>query len=1093
MKTSTKQNATNYTPSVNIIRDAERELLYYPTPNAERVVHQIANDFKQGVRSFNVIGSYGTGKSSLLYAFEQTLQGKQRYFEVSLVPSPAVKFINFVGEYRSIIDIFAEQFNIDPQVASNTPQAILSEVFNEYREIGKGPQMANEPLLILVIDEFGKFLEYAANNKPERELYFIQQLTEFINNVSYNFCLITTVHQNFDAYAYSLADTQQKEWSKVKGRFREITFNEPVEQLLILMARHLDGTNAATGKSQAALEIAKQTKVLRLEELLSREIADKLYPLDMLSAIVLTISLQRYGQNERSLFSFLQATDHTGLDSFEPTTANPFYNVANVFDYLTFNYYSYLNSRHNADYLAWLGMRLALESVERCFSEEAEPYEKLVKVIGLLSLTMPQNAILDKAFLKQYGQTCLGLENVVQLLDHLVQRNIIQYRAYKTRYVPNEGTDLDIQSAIRQADVDAIRDVATILQRYYHLPSVLAKMYTYENGTPRLFEYHISERPIDRLPTGEVDGYINLIFNPSLTLDSVKQHSTAQQEAIIYVYYQNTEPIREQLEEIERTQKVIERNPDDRVAVRELNKLLQHHKTLLNHYIIDGLLQDKTIDTPAIWVFQGKEEEVRSRRDLNKLLSQVCYSIYKDTPRFKNELINRYKISASMHSPKRNFLQRLVSHWNEPDLGFDKDRFPPEKTIYLTLLKENGLNPNRPEVWSNTAQAAYQPEIAKDSSFRKLWDACEAFLSNSKQSRRSVAELVDKLSKKPFKLKQGLIDFWLPTFLFIKRDDFALFEEGIYVPKITSDILELINKSPQRYSIKAFGLDGVRLDLFNSYRHLLKQSTELPLGSQAFIESIKPFLTFYRDLPDYVKHTKRLSKEAIAVRETIAQSKEPEKTFFEDFPLALGCSIDSLQQSRESIENYISRLQDAIRELRTSFDELVNRFEKFILDEYVGTKMPFQEYRAGLKARFQNVRTHLLLANQKTFVQRLNSPLDDRKAWLNSIAQAVVGKPLDAFRDDDELRLYDKFKRLIRDLDNLTSLSSEDINPEKEAVFSVEITSFVDGVSKELVRMPASKKTQVDEVESVIRKELQGDNDVNIAALTNILKDLLKK
>jgi hypothetical protein len=30
----------------------------------------------------------------------------------------------------------------------------------------------------------------------------------------------------------------------------------------------------------------------------------------------------------------------------------------------------------------------------------------------------------------------------------------------------------------------------------------------------------------------------------------------------------------------------------------------------------------------------------------------------------------------------------------------------------------------------------------------------------------------------------------------------------------------------------------------------------------------------------------------------------------------------------------------------------------------------------------------MLLSNQKTFVQRLDSPLDDKKAWLNSIAQA---------------------------------------------------------------------------------------------------------
>ena len=54
--------ANTYTPSVNIIRDANRELVYYPTPNAVRVVNQISDDFKTGRRAFNIVGAYGTGK-----------------------------------------------------------------------------------------------------------------------------------------------------------------------------------------------------------------------------------------------------------------------------------------------------------------------------------------------------------------------------------------------------------------------------------------------------------------------------------------------------------------------------------------------------------------------------------------------------------------------------------------------------------------------------------------------------------------------------------------------------------------------------------------------------------------------------------------------------------------------------------------------------------------------------------------------------------------------------------------------------------------------------------------------------------------------
>ena len=360
-----------YSPSVNIIRDANRDLVYYPTPNARNVVNQLANDYKKGIRAFNVVGAYGTGKSSLLWALEQsfyaaTQPNRKRFFDVNLVGDPAVEVVNFVGEYASIIKTFAERFGVASREAGQSPY-ILSEIFNRYHDLGE--RGAGQPLLVLVIDEFGKFLEYAVQHEPEHEFYFLQQLAEFANNTDHNICLITTVHQNIDAYSFSLNDTQRKEWTKVKGRFREITFNEPVEQLLLLAGDHLaDGRtppDAATKASTlTALDLAQQSKSTKLDAVSAPGIALNLFPLDLLSATALTLSLQRYGQNERSLFSFLESTDHTGMARVRLSATNPFYNVANVFDYLTFNFYSYLNSRDNRDYAAWMGMRATLEKVK---------------------------------------------------------------------------------------------------------------------------------------------------------------------------------------------------------------------------------------------------------------------------------------------------------------------------------------------------------------------------------------------------------------------------------------------------------------------------------------------------------------------------------------------------------------------------------------------------------------------------------------------------------------------------------------------------------------------------------------------------------
>jgi hypothetical protein len=400
-------------------------------------------------------------------------------------------------------------------------------------------------------------------------------------------------------------------------------------------------------------------------------------------------------------------------------------------------------------------------------------------------------------------------------------------------------------------------------------------------------------------------------------------------------------------------------------------------------------------------------------------------------------------------------------------------------------LKENGISPIR-------ENATDVISIDKKSSFFKLWRASEDFLESAKSEQLKVSELSELLSKRPFKLKQGLIDFWVPTFLFLKRDDFAVFGENSYIPNLSEENLELIAKYPEKYSIKTFDIEGVKLDIFNSYRTFLNIATEQKFDNNSFIETIKPFIVFYKQLPEYSKNTKRLSPSAIKIRKAIANSKDPEETFFEAFPSALGLTLSSLQQDKSKLQNFTTSLQDGVRELRTAYDELVKRFEDFICNEFVGKTADFDEYKEYLQKRFSKLKKHMLLSNQKTFVQRLDSPLDDRKAWLNSIVQAVTGKTLEAFSDEDEILLYERFKSMILELDSLTKISKSDIDESKEEVIGVKIDSFFSKIDPKVVRIPKSKSKEIEQLKNELKNKLGKDNTSNIAAVLNLLKELLQ-
>jgi len=1071
----------NYSPSINIIRDADRTFSYIPTPNAHKVVNQIVLDFRSGLRAFNIIGSYGSGKSSFLLALEQTLHKKSVFFNANFNKYQSFDIIKIVGSFSPLISVFADYFNIKDK--KNLSDLIFLEIFAKYKKVHK-----SAPLLFIAIDEFGKFLEYAAQNNPDEELYFIQQLAEFVSNPEYNIVLITTIHQSFESYGFALSTNQRQEWAKVKGRFREIPFNEPIEQLLFLASEFIDkkiSFSIDLKKLEKSFDIFEATKAFQYTENYSQKISKRIFPLDTLAANTLTLAIQRYGQNERSLFNFLESTDHTSLNHYRNTQSG-FYSLANVFDYLHFNFYNYLNSPYNPDFANWATIKSALELVERVFDDNILTFNKLVKTIGLLNIFSSSGSDLGEKFLCEYAELCLDISNPIDFINKLLGKNIIRFRNHSRRYIPFEGTDLDIQGALIEAanKISLGSDLVTLINRYCTFNNKTAKAYSYETGTKRSFEYIISETPIIRVPEGEVDGYINLVFSEYLSTKDIITYSSNQPEAILYGFYNNTKSIQDHIIEIEKTQSVINENLDDKVAKRELENILQHHINLLNHSIEDTAFGVKGEVT---WIWKGEVKVIESSRSFNKLLSIICFDTYFATPVFKNELINKQKISSQAHSAKRGYIRALTNNWQDPDLGFGVDKYPPEKTIFLSLLHENGLSPYRDDFNLDS----FMPTNV---SFKYLWETSTDFLNSTKIEKRYIKELIERLQHRPFKLKQGFIDFWIPSFLFLKRDEFALFGEGGFIPSLSDDNLELLARDPSGYQIKAFDIEGVRLDLFNSYRVLLNQETKERLSTHSFIETIRPFIIFYKQLTEYSKQTERLSSEAVLIRKAIVDSKDPEKTFFEDFPRALRTSAEELTKDKEKLVQYSERLQSAIQEIRLSYEKLIDRFEEFIRNQIVNDKeAEFESYKVKLQKRFHIVKPHLLLPYQKTLVQRVDSALDDRRAWLSSICQAIVNKPLSNITDHEETLLYHRFKSWSMELDSLTTLADAFIDFEKEDLLGFQIDSFADGIMREMIRWPKSKTAEINQIKKSLRKAISDDKTLNIAALTLLLKEILEQ
>lgn len=1082
----------SFSPSINLIRDAEQELHYIPTANAKRIYDQILNDFKTGIHSFNIIGSYGTGKSAFLLALARTLNGERAYFGSPNGHFGGIhdfEFINFVGAYHSIIETFADRLGVSSE------RAILSTLAARYEAAHQAHRC-----LVIVIDEFGKFLEYAAHTNPERELYFVQQLAEFVNAPQRNMLFLTTLHQGFFSYAQGLTQTQREEWEKVKGRLRELTFNEPVEQLLELAANHVSRLAARPlpPNSTALVNTIEQAAAFPYRGKLTTTFAQQLFPMDLLAAAVMTQALQRYGQNERSLFTFLNDTDELGLQHYD-ATEHPYYNLVCVYNYLLQNFYALLSSVHNPHYAQWGALRSAIERVEAIVDERLFDALKLVKTIGLLNIFAPDGARLSADFLIDYAEVALGMADPKVVLNELEALKIVRHVRFKDSFVLFEGTDLNIEYALLEAaeQIDPINNVVPYLRKYFEFPLLFAKANSYKSGTPRFFEFLLSEEPMVVTPEGLTDGYVNLVFSTTLPLATLQEHAT-HEPATLYGLYRHTGQLRAILFEIEKINYVRALHREDRVAVKELDKLRAYQIEELNRLTLQSLY---STDGSVLWVWQGEQLNLPNVSAFTVQLSRICDAVYHQTPVYRNELVNRHRLSAAINSARASFFKALTEHWQAADLGFPQDKYPPERTIYLTLLKQTGMH-RRAQTEGETAQATAHAAVADyvldaptAPSFAPLWAACMGFLEQAKTTPKPLSELVELLAKRPFQMKQGFLEFWLPTFLFVQRESFALYYEGRFVTELGADNLELVRREPHKFQIKSFSVEGIKLQFFNRYRVLVQEKANTRLTQSGFVETIRPFVTFYANLPEYAKRTERLEPTTVRLRKAIATAVDPEKTFFQDLPTALGYAdlvesegSNALDEARVSA--YIRELHAGIRELQNCFDELVNRVERHLLDCLGLPEGVFPTYKTAIAERYATLRTHLLLPKQKTLHMRLLSALEERNAWLESIVQAVLGKNMRHMRDEDELVVYDKLRESLQALDNLCELSALAVDATASLpALRVEITSTATGSKTLLHRPPQHKEAAVTALVNLLRRHLSDDPSVNVSALTILLQE----
>jgi len=367
--------------------------------------------------------------------------------------------------------------------------------------------------LLLVVDELGKSLEYAAHHGGKTDLYLLQQIAELSLKGKHQVYFLGLLHQSFTGYSDRLSMAEQSEWTKIQGRFEDIPFSESPSQMLRLMGQVIDAKGATSLKG-ALEQVATAWQGVLGEQMAdwqgSAQLLRQVYPLHPLTALVLPLLCHRYAQSDRSLFTFLTSDEPQGFKGFLNTQlASPEQLPTVKLDYL-YDYFVEtvpgLASRLN--FQRWVEVKGLIEDARH------QPPEviRLLKTIGILNLISTSGRLRATPDLVAWALCDRPDPQVQQVwlrhLETLKQKTLITHRQQQDELRLWQGSDFDIETAIAEAIGQNRTSLCQLLTDLYPLRPVVAQRHYTQTGNLRYFErrYGDSQESWDRLTCTQAQG-----------------------------------------------------------------------------------------------------------------------------------------------------------------------------------------------------------------------------------------------------------------------------------------------------------------------------------------------------------------------------------------------------------------------------------------------------------------------------------------------------------------------------------------------------------------------------------------------------------
>jgi hypothetical protein len=820
-------------------------------------------------------------------------------------PDDGWTVLPIVGKRALINDEIAIAIDRLPYRRKRLEKAKDRDIIAELVAIAETPKRRG---VLLVIDELGKFLEASAQSNGD--IYFYQQLAEAACRTRGKLVVVGILHQAFEQYASRLGREARDEWSKIQGRFIDISLAAGSDEIIDLIGRAIDsdGAQHAETKSLSAT-IAKSIGERRpsiCNDLHLR--LDKCWPLHPVTAILLgPSSRRRFGQNERSIFGFLNSVEPMGFREFLES-----HTVERHSYYWPWQFWDYMRANLEPAILASPdGHRWALgvEAVERTEAKGDHKHLCIVKTIAVIELFRNGSGLAADDTVISSCFPMHSKEDIAQALIDLAKWSVVVYRRHLSAWGIYAGSDFDIEAATAHARSEIDADSLHVIDGLGELAPVLAKRTYQETGAMRFLQRSIirsdalEEYLQDRTaPSGSCGEFILIVPGRDSTVRSSqnlarKLAESSSQNGIVLGVPKEATRIAETARELFALQRVHSNSIElesDKVAAREIDARIALLKTE-----VEDLLRDSF--ATAKWYWNSPDGESLQAKSLSMIASSVANARYHQAPVLLSELINRDSPSSNSVKARRDLMHRMLARADESNLGYDG--YPADAGMYFSILKATGLHSLGEAGWSFAAP----PTSGLGRRLRGLWKATDRMMLHNGASCQ-LNELYNLWSAPPFGVKAGLLPLLALSYFLANKRAIALYHEAVFVPSITDVHVDEWLQDPCRITWKYFEIDTVQQEMLKGLGKSLSKFLGRRILDQP-LDLARALVSLVLSLPEWTKRTTQISQEARQVRQALIKASDPHRVLFMDLPALL--AQDSEKSITDSIARCIAELYDA--------------------------------------------------------------------------------------------------------------------------------------------------------------------------------------